>query len=125
MLPMMLAVGRCDALRHCSSISSQTQWDLQASGGRGGPSGTVSTILSPLLFRFRGEFQLATPRWATLAPSYSLGVERHVAEAISGLEGPHLDGAEVMRPAAPVDVLLGAEVEVVCRDIARPAPLGS
>lgn len=60
-----------------------------------------------------------------LRSSYSLGVEGHVAEAVSGLEGPHLDRAEVVSPAASVDVPLGTEIKVVAGDVTCAAPLGT
>lgn len=60
-----------------------------------------------------------------VADAVGLGVEGHVAEAVSRLEGAHLDRAEVVGPAAAVDVLLRAEVEVVGGDVTRAAPLGA
>lgn len=54
-----------------------------------------------------------------------LGVEGHVVEAVSRLEGSHLDGAQIVRPAAPVYFLFRAQVEVVGGDVTRPAPFGS
>lgn len=68
-------------------------------------------------------YTLRTPLLPALTrESYSLGVEGHVAEAVSGLEGSDFDGTQVVSPAAPVDVLLGAEIEIVVGYVTGATP---